>query len=134
MHKFLYMNLFKYVFLVTILLLIGCGEKSGSGNNKKEGGVASTSNSAANMDLTGRKFLLDGTASVLPEAGGLDFITFENNEVANLKTGDIVESMNIMRSNDTLYLTGSQTGSKRMFVISSAGVLLSPDGSKWLLQ
>ncbi len=86
------------------------------------------------MDLTAKKFLLDGTASVLPEAGGLDFITFENNEVANLKTGDIVESMNIMRSNDTLYLTGSQTGSKRMFIISSAGVLLSPDGSKWLLQ
>ena len=98
------------------------------------GGGASTSNSAANMDLTAKKFLLDGTASVLPEAGGLDFITFENNEVANLKTGDIVESMNIMRSNDTLYLTGSQTGSKRMFIISSAGVLLSPDGSKWLLQ
>lgn len=119
---------------MTIVVMLGCGEKSVSGNNKKEGMDTKASNSAMSIDLTGKKFLLDGTASVLPEAGGLDFITFDNNEVANLKTGDIVESMNIMRSNDTLYLTGSQTGSKRMFVISSAGVLLSPDGSKWLLQ
>lgn len=115
-----------------ILLSISCGQKSNptSTENKVETNVK-VETPTSNIDFNGKKFVSTAGNSARPEEGGADFLEIINNDEANLKSGDIVESMKISITNNNILLTGSQSGRELTFTILDATTLQDAFGIKW---